>query len=401
MKQIPVSKKFTKKELMFFLGLVCLVIVVSCIEPFFINDEVGFEPVLVVDALITDEHEEQQIVISETTSLIEYSMHAVHNCQVVVSDKDGNEFTFTENFNQGNYQGTIPFEFLVPGNAFKIVIQTSAGKLYESDFEAMTSCAEIDSVYYDFQVDTNEVSKLAESVGLQFYVDLRTHESDSKFYRWQVDETYEYHSTWPIDLYWDGEEFKSEGPNYSFFTCYKNESVKRIYTATTKNVDLEYLKYPLNFVDNSTQKLYWRYSLFVKQLSITEEAYAYWKLLAANSQESGGLIDNQPASIKGNIKCVSHPDENVLGYFSVSSVSAKRIFTKDELRLYHSDEVFCRQFTRDNVGDFFQKLTEDQLPYYMAPVPEGNSPDLYFANQDCFDCRMKGGSPEVPEIWKE
>jgi hypothetical protein len=401
MKQIPVSNKFTKKSLIYFLGLVCLVVVVSCIEPFFINDEVGFEPVLVVDALITDEREEQQIVISQTTSLIDYSLHAVHNCQVVVSDKDGNEFTFTENFNQGNYQGIIPFEFMVPGNAFKVRIQTAEGKLYESDFEAMTSCSEIDNVYYELMVDTNDVSRLVESVGLQFYVDLRTHESDSKFYRWQVDETYEYHSTWPIDLYWDGEEFKSEGPDYSFFTCYKIETVKRIYTANTKNVDFEYLKYPLNFVDNSTQKLYWRYSLFVKQLSITEEAYAYWKLLAANSQESGGLIDNQPASIKGNITCVSHPGEKVLGYFSVSSVSAKRIFTNDELRLYHSDEVFCRQFYREKVGDFFKKLTEDQLPYYLAPVPEGASPGYYFANQDCFDCRMKGGSIEVPEIWKE
>jgi hypothetical protein len=381
------------------MGFIILIVIVSCVETYFINDEVGFEPVLVVDALITDENEEQQIIISESTSLIEYSLHAVHNCQVYVTDMQGNKFIFTENADKGYYFGTIPFEFLLTGNAFKVFIETAQGKRYESKFETMTACPEVDSVYYEFVVDTNEVSKLVESVGLQFYVDLRTHENDSKFYRWQVDETYEYHSTWPIELYWDGEEFKNEGPKYSFFTCYKNESIKQIYAATTKNVAFDYLKYPLNFVDNSTQKLYWRYSLFVKQLSITEDAYSYWKLLAANSQESGGLDDNQPASIKGNISCISHPDENVLGYFSVSSVSAKRIFTKDELRLYHSDEVFCRQFTRDVFN--FQKIPEEQLPYYMAPVPEGASPDLYFANQDCFDCRMKGGILEVPEFWKE
>ncbi len=372
----------------------------SCIEPFFINEDLGFELNLVVDATITDEKEEQHIVISETTSLIDYTIHLVHNCKVVVTDKNGNEFIFTENPDQGYYQGTIPFEFLVSGNAFKITIETDRGRIYTSDFEELTSAAPIDSVYYDLKVEMNSTSNTLKSAGLQFYVDLKTDNNNSKFYRWTLNETYEYHSSWPIEQYWAG-FIRTQQPDYSYFTCYKTEPVLKIFAASTKNVVDQYLKYPLTFVDNSTQKLYWRYSLLVKQLSVTERAYDYWRLLMANSQESGGLDDNQPANMKGNIYCVSHPDEKVLGYFSVSSVSEKRIFIGDEMKPFHSEDVYCKQYTRPFPMKFLDGLKKSQWPYYLAPVPEGEAPEIYFAEQDCFDCRMKGGSLEVPDFWKE
>lgn len=384
----------------YILIFITVIITPSCIESYFINDEVGFEPVLVVDALITDEREEQKIVISETTSLIDYTIHLVHNCQVVVSDKDGNDFTFTENPDQGYYQGIIPFEFLVPGNAFKITIETDRGRLYTSDFEELTACAPIDSVYYDLNVEMNSTSNTLKSAGLQFYVDLKTDKNHSQFYRWALNETYEFHSAWPIEQYWAG-FIRTQQPDYSYFTCYKSEPVLKLFAASTKNVVDQYLKYPLAFVDNSTQRLYWRYSLLVKQLSITENAYNYWKLLMANSQESGGLDDSQPANIKGNIYCVSHPEEKVLGYFSVSSVTEKRIFIGDEMKPFHSDDVFCKQYTRQFPMKFLEGLKRSQWPYYLAPVLDGEAPDIYFAEQDCFDCRMKGGSLEVPDIWKD
>ncbi len=402
MKQKPVSSKYTKKAPMYFLGLVSLAIVVSCVEPYFINDEVGFEPVLVIDALISDESEEQRIIISESTSLIDYSLHVVHNCQVVVSDKDGNEFTFKENTDKGYYFGTIPFEFLVPGNAFKVIVETMQGKRYESEFETMTACPDVDSVYYEFMVDTNEVSKLVESVGLQFYVDIRTRQGDSKYYRFKLEETYEYHSTWPIELYWEGELVDVPGKDYSLFTCYKTEGVKRMFAASTKNVVDEYLKYPLIFVDNSTQKLYWRYSLLVKQYSLSKEAYDYWKLLMANSQESGGINDKQPASIQGNITCVSNPSEKVLGYFNVSAVTSKRVFANNEMRLYHSDDAFCYYYQVKDPIRVLESIDNIYWPYYLIEDPEGiGAKGLFFPeNQGCIDCRLQGGALELPEIWR-
>jgi hypothetical protein len=403
MKQKSVSSKRTKKALIFFVGLVNLVIVVSCIESYFINVEVGFESALVVDALISDEKEEQRIIISESTSLIDYSLHAVHNCQVVVSDKDGNEFTFTENADEAYYFGIIPFEFLVPGNAFKICIKTANGKLYESEFETMTACPEVDSVYYEFMLDGKARNSSKKSVGLQFYVDVKAQEGDSQYYRWKLEETYEYHATWPIELYWEGKLVYVPGKDYSLFTCYKTEEIKELFAATTKNVANGALKYPLMFVDNSTQKLYWRYSLLLKQYSLTKEAYDYWRLLMINSQESGGLNDKQPATVVGNIKCVSNPSEYVLGYFNVSSVTSKRIFTNDEMRLYHSDDAFCSYYSVFKPRVRLAGMDQNSWPFYiLGDIERTGINEIYFPeHQGCIDCRKSGGSLEVPEFWKE
>lgn len=368
----------------------------SCVDRYYIDDQVEFTPLLVIDGTITDEEEYQEISVSQSTELNQQKFNPLSGCYVMVSDLNGNEFEFHYTSYNQNYYGNIPMQYLIPGNAFKVTVIYN-GKTYESDFEEMTACPTVDSVYYETKIESFEDNSLKAQTGVQFYVDLRIADQYSKYYRWKVEETYEYHATWPIEEYWAG-RWVNVGQDYSYYICYKTEPVKELFSVSTQYVDNVYLKYPLNFVDNTTQRLYFKYSLLTKQYSITKEAYDYWQLLMANSQESGGLFDKQPADIRGNVYCVDDEDEKVLGYFGVSSVNTKRIFV-DKPAIDFTDDLFCTQVLLEMPTPIYSS-TPDEWPYYVAPVPYGESGGIWVAPFECFDCRLSGGSIVKPDFWE-
>lgn len=59
--------------------------------------------------------------------------------------------------------------------------------------------------------------------------------------------------------------------------------------------------------------------------SVSKEAYTYWKRLEDQRQISGGIFDKVPAQVIGNLKCLSDPSQEVLGYFMVGGKTAKRL----------------------------------------------------------------------------
>ncbi|MGD9994388.1 MAG: DUF4249 domain-containing protein [Salinivirgaceae bacterium] len=373
-------------------------LMVSCIDRYFIENEVDFQPTLVIEGTITDEQELQKIVISRSSSLESMEFQYVDNALVTVISDNGTDFHFNFDYESKVYIGLIPLHYLIPGNAFKLRVQYE-NKIYESTFETMSKTPVVDSVYHELQINQFFENESNPRTGLQFYLDLRVDKEYSSYYRWKLEETYEYHATWPIGEYWAG-GWVDVGQDYSYFVCYKTEPIQNIFSVTTDYVDDVYLKYPLHFVDNSTQKLYYRYSLLVKQYSLSADAYIFWQRLMEISQNSGGLFDKQPANIQGNITCLSDVDEKVLGYFSVSQVSSKRIFVDNTPEMTFTDDLFCVPELLEMPIVIYNSKPED-WPFYIAPVPNGGEPGIYIAPNYCFDCRKAGGTIEKPDFWDQ
>ena len=61
--------------------------------------------------------------------------------------------------------------------------------------------------------------------------------------------------------------------------------------------------------------------LNIEQLSLTVGAYRYYKLFEEQTQNTGTLVDTPPAPTVGNVRNLSDPNDNVVGYFSASSVA--------------------------------------------------------------------------------
>lgn len=381
--------------------LIIIAVFIACIDEY-TAEAIQGEKRVVVDAVITDEDELQEITLSYSSQLNAPEFFPIKNAEVTVVDLSGHVFQFSENYNKrGSYVGTIPAEYLQPGNAFQLKFKLlNEDYIYESDFETMTACPEIDSLYYVIDNDRYIGNSFIPVHGIQFFVDLLANSKYSKYFKWELEEIFEYRSSWPIETYWEG-EFKTFAPNYKYYYCYATVTIPTIYSVSTADLNENvYLKYPLRFVSTQTQRLYYRYNLKVDQLSISEKAYRFWEQLKKNNQTAGGLSDMQPQQVIGNVHCVNEPDEKVLGFFGVSQIKTTRInIVRDDLReLIYEDNLNCVQWQPERL-DFITNSPEESWPIYMAPPPEDQR-GLWYAPQDCFDCRMKGGVTELPDIWK-
>jgi hypothetical protein len=366
----------------------------SCIERYDIPKSKYSGNYLVVDATINNLQPEQLIRLSYSSKVKFSEYKPCDGCQVEVTDLDGNIYSF-DNIGQGEYVGIIGQDNFYKGNGFKINIITPESDVYESEFDSVTVCADIEPVYYEIK-NKGEFFEGEQEAGAQFYIDLRADNKKSRYYKWEFEEDWEYHSTFPIQYIYEGRIKNSPLAPHSRQVCYQSAKSDQIYLTSTKYLEENtYLKYPLNYIDNRTQKLYYRYSMKVYQYSISEKAYDFWNMLAQNVQTDGSLFDGYPINVKGNISCVSNPDKKVLGGFWVSQASAKRFFFNDFEGLEFPKTIFCEAYEIDAMAIYMTPV--EAWPLYLI---DGEGSWLT-ASAECFDCTAAGGSLTEPGFWKE
>ncbi|WP_461132532.1 DUF4249 domain-containing protein [Spirosoma lituiforme] len=59
----------------------------------------------------------------------------------------------------------------------------------------------------------------------------------------------------------------------------------------------------------------------VRQLSLTADAYRYYKLFQDQTQNTGGLADTPPSALGGNVHQVAQPEVKTVGFFTASAAS--------------------------------------------------------------------------------
>ncbi|MGQ7871310.1 DUF4249 domain-containing protein [Sunxiuqinia sp. sy24] len=368
----------------------------SCIERYHLDSEIDFEPRLVVDATITDDGEEQEIIISRSADPQFPVFQPESGCVVRVEDKQGNHFYFDESATKGHYRGMIENHFMTSEAAFRLFIETAEKEQYLSRFERLVQCPEVDSVYYQLESRSTSDPDVVEE-GVQFFIDLKADDNDGRFFRWKLEESWEYHSKWPITRYLDSDGWHNNGEDYSLYTCYQTEDIRKVFTLSTMGLnDNSYEMFPLHFVNDHTQRLKHQYSLLVEQYSLTEGAWNYWENLRKNNQEADDMFGKLPASLRGNIFNVNDSLKSALGYFSVSSVSSKRIQIRGIDNLRYNNLPICVVTLEKDVDE----LPEDPLPLFFTQVPDENLKlEWGYANAGCFICTMKGGTTEKPDYW--
>ncbi|GAB3226855.1 DUF4249 domain-containing protein [Spirosoma arcticum] len=62
----------------------------------------------------------------------------------------------------------------------------------------------------------------------------------------------------------------------------------------------------------------------IRQTSLTQKAYSYYKLFQEQTQSNGGLADPPPTALVGNVRNLANNRENVVGYFTASAVASMR-----------------------------------------------------------------------------
>jgi hypothetical protein len=375
-----------------------IVLISACVERYFPVTELNFQSKLVIDGTITTGKSEQEIVISRSSPTGDPSFTSLSGCKVSVEDGKGNSIPFYESKNIGHYLGKMNEGFLVPGERYRLHVRTFKGTVeYISSYEELLPCPEIDNVYYELETKQTQNPKITEN-GLQFYIDFKGNGNYGHFFRWQLTETYEYHSKWPLDKWLDkdGNHDLVES-DYSNFICYKTTELSNIYVLSTSGFNQNsYPKYKLHYVKDQTQQLEYKYSLLVNQYSLTESAYNYWENLRKNNQESVDMFGKQPANVKGNIHNANDTTDVALGYFGVSSVQSKRIMVYPFDGLSFDHALPCSAIVIDP-----GHLPAERPLYFVTDYDENWNTYIGIGAAECIFCTMKGGSTVKPSYWDE
>ena len=108
------------------------------------------------------------------------------------------------------------------------------------------------------------------------------------------------------------------------------------------------------------------YSLLINQFALSEAAFSYWDQLRINSVNQGGLYEKQPLSIKGNLHNNTNPDQEVLGFFSASSVKSKRIFVKAVKNFEFDFSTYCAPDPLGFVG--LKAIEPSEYPAFLMEI---------------------------------
>jgi len=347
---------------------------------------------LVIKGSISDKPGWHFVEVSRSSAYNDPGFIPVNGCVVRVEDQDGRGVTFEE-YQPGNYKSELDESFLGINNAYKLYVHTPDGEEYQSDYDSMLACPPIDSFWYEIDRPVSDDPDITFIGGVQFYVDVRGKESDSRNILWKLEETYEYRAPYFIQYLWENDSvYEFDPPSDSLTQCYTSEAIPEVFTTSTKNlVANELNKYPLNYVSAWGPWLKFEYGLLLTQYSLSEEAYKYWDKIRALTADEGSLYEKQPANAHGNIYNVNDPGEQILGFFYATQEKEEWIQLERPFPVYILDEpCWLKLAVLNNLesGSFMVSVDED-----------GIGPPYGAGNNGCFDCRLEGGSLEPPAHW--
>ncbi|UII79362.1 DUF4249 domain-containing protein [Flagellimonas sp. CMM7] len=387
-------------------GVVLSFTLEGCIEEFDAEFE-DFESAIVVEATITNEMERQQVFLSRTYKFEEEGPTAEINAQVRITE-GGNTYTLQET-EPGVYVSEQPFA-AQPNTAYQLLIETQNGRTYSSNEMTLTDTAQIDNL--SAERITNDFGE----DGLAILVDSFDATGNSKNFRYEFSETYKV-----IAPEWNAFDLKSTGIDCGVDVipkmeqnqvCFASNVSNDIILASTANFDENRIsKFMVQFVSGNNYIISYRYSVEVTQYILSNEAFSYFEALDQFSSTESLFSESQPGFLIGNVFSDDSPDEKVLGFFDVSTVSKKRIFLNyddfypgEDLPPYVNPclEIAPKLISQGGARCILSALVDaNQVSYSNInddpPFEEG--PYLVIP-RECGDCTVLG-SNEQPDFWIE
>ncbi len=228
------------------------------------------------------------------------------------------------------------------GNTYQLRFRTQEGASYESSVETMVSAPAILKTYDQF--NPQGPKKTANGLNIpanDVYIDFQDPAGERNFYlwRWRLYEQQTWCATCQqgryvvVDVGPVGSgplnvigcvrdttlssfqllDYPCRGLCWDIFYNTDVDIFSDVYTNGQAQIGHKIASIPIYQRDPAL--------IAVEQLSLSANAYRYYKLFADQVQNTGTLADSPPAPISGNIKNMTNTQENIVGYFSAASVA--------------------------------------------------------------------------------
>ncbi len=351
---------------------------------------------IVISGKITNQEGYQYIKISKSTPIYEEENSIVRYCIGSIWDETGKEFPIEE-YAPGEYRFWVNLNDIQIGTSYYIQIFTPEGDELISEPDIMTAVAPANAPTYRIDSIYNSVYNTY-ATGLRFSVDISGDETTSNFYLFELIATYEHHAKYPREWYYDGWGLHHiYPPDSSLMYCWTTERVPEVLTLSTENlVANQFKNFDLHFVTfYINERLSIGYSLLLRQFGLSKNAFLYWESMRLNNNGTASLYSKQPIDTKGNITNLTHPESEVLGFFSASAVSESRIFV--DAQPTKTFEQCYPQILEGRFGGLNQ-INSSNWPAFLMANPDGTYEMIYLPEQ-CVNCATYHGSPIKPEFW--
>ncbi|HTI60576.1 DUF4249 domain-containing protein, partial [Mucilaginibacter sp.] len=293
---------------------------------------------------------------------------------------------------------------LSASNKYRLRITTAAGTTYQSDLVEARNSPPIDSVYY--RVQNN---------GIEIYADTHDPTNSTKYYRWEYESTYQYHSAFNSFLRLVTSPQDTLLPRIlpdQIYICYRGSKATTILLNSSAKLTQDVIaQNPIAFISSSSDELQDRYSILVKQYALTPEAFNYYQQLKKNTEQLGSIFDAQPSELPGNIHCLTNPAEPVLGYITAGSSAQERIYINNKdlpAWITNSPYTGCKMdtdlFVRPQGSQIINEVKENiytgaHLGVFTIEPPGSNHILGYGASTpECVDCTLRGTNIR-PSFW--
>lgn len=373
--------------------ILSITVLAACKEKFEIPGGGPSGGYLVVDGIINGRQGPTNIRISRTLALVDsFLMRDELNAAVVVEGEDNTQYPLFE-ARSGLY--TRNQLNLQQGVKYRLRIQTSDGKVYLSDFTENKRTPDIDNISWEKGEE-------------ELVLFINTHDAQNKTwnYKWDYEETWEFHSTYPSELRYTynqngnpvGVEERPFNERLAIFTCWQRDNSKSLLIGSSRKLERDTIHLPIHRVQNGTWKISVLYSLLVRQHAISDASYSFLETMRKNTEQMGTLFDAQPSQLQGNIHCENDPSEMVIGFVDVSELKEKRIFIK-------RSDVSPWDYRMDCAEEQSIRNHPDSVVWGLEPtrVHERalSGPGIlryYAASVECVDCRSRGFNVK-PSFW--
>lgn len=302
-----------------------------------------------------------------------------------IQDENNHILPLNESGN-GIYSGTY---FLNVANRYRLQITTADGKEYVSEFVPFKESPPIDKLNWDFK-----------NRGVQIYANTHDPKNETRFYRWNYEETWEFHSAFNSNLIWSKSLLKVVPRSSQVYVCWRTDNSTAIYLGSSAKLKEDVINQaPVNLIPFGDKRISVLYSILVTQFALDSAGYNYWTAMKNNTENVGSIFDPQPNQTRGNIHCTTDSSEVVVGYIGAGTTQQKRIFIKNsEMPPNWNSPPDC----------LVDSVPKDSIVYYLGgslglyPIDTILNPMTRFAFTssfiNCVDCTYYGTNIK-PSFW--
>jgi Domain of unknown function (DUF4249) len=378
-----------RRQVILLFSFIFLILLQSCKKPYEPPAILANNNYLVVDGFInTTPNGITTIKLSRTRNLADTVVNIPElGANIAIENKSGVFYPLGSRGSDGTYTSNL---LNLGSNAeLRLNIILSNGNKYISDFVRSKQTPPIDSISWIQKEDVD------------IYVSSNDPANNSRYYKWDFTETVQYNSY--LETIWrvtNGLIVQRDSAD-KVNVCWKDQFNTDILIGSTAALSRDVVSLKrITTIPKNDNRLNIRYSILVRQYTLTAEAYQYWQIIQKNSEQLGTLFDLQPSQLYGNIQSVSNPNEPVVGFISASTVQQARIFINNsQLNNWKSPPA--------NPPCEPQIIPQNPVDYRIFDFPDTSFAPWYFitggsiaiVRKECLDCTLAGGTNKKPSFW--